>query len=130
MRFAVASDDGNTIANHTGRCQCFVVFDVENQLLNPVEVRTNRFTAHALGQCDSSQEQAPGHEHHSHNSLLDALHDCQALLCRGMGPRLVRDLQSHNITPVFCRESEVAAAAQRYARGELLPGQINQCSHT
>ena len=129
-RFAVASEDGITIAGHTGRCRHFVVFDVEDDTPKLVEVRTNRFTAHALGQCDPGNEPAHNREQHGHGSLLDELNDCQALVCRGMGQRLVEDLLTRNITPVFCEKSIVAEAAQQYARGELLPGRVNRCSHS
>lgn len=129
MRFAVASDDGIQIALHTGRCQQFAIFDVENQILKPVEVRTNRFTAHALGLCNPGQESESHSDHHSHDGLLNALYDCQALLCHGMERRLVNDLLSRNITPIFCAETEVSEAAAKYARGELQTEQVNFCSH-
>ncbi len=122
MKIAIASDDGQQIAQHTGRCGCFVIYEIDAGQAVRREERANRFTAHALGQCDES---GPGHngEHHhqSHDSLLDNLADCQVLVSRGMGPRLVVDLTSRGIRPFFCNVESVEEAAQQFAAGKLLP---------
>ncbi|MEW6235806.1 MAG: NifB/NifX family molybdenum-iron cluster-binding protein [Candidatus Omnitrophota bacterium] len=129
MRFAVASDDGKIIAAHTGRCRSFVVFDVVEDAVKRVEVRQNIHTAHALGLCADGAERSHDSHSHSHDGLLRALEDCQALISRGMGRRLVIDLLSRNIAPVFCKEDAVEEAASLYAKGKLLLSHTNSCSH-
>ena len=120
MKIAIASDDGKQIASHTGRCACFVVFDVKNAQIVDCEVRPNTFTLHARGNCSGAPEGA----HRSggsgrHDSLLDALSDCQVFICRGMGPRLVTDLHGRGIKVVFCSETDVQEAASKFASGTL-----------
>lgn len=126
MRIAIPSDNGKNLAAHTGRAQGFVIFDLDDGQVSEVEYRTNSYTGHALGL--HGQEHQPGH-HHSHDSLLGALTDCQVMLAHGMGPRLVNDLASRGIQVVFCRESEAMAAAVNYAQGILDASEGSSCDH-
>lgn len=128
MKIAIASDDGKKIAAHTGRCACFVVCDVENAQIVAREVRPNTFTLHARGNHSGRREGA----HHSgssgrHDSLLDALSDCQVFICRGMGPRLVADLQERGMKLVFCSETDVEEAASKFASGTLQALDAGEC---
>lgn len=126
MRIAIPSDNGTNLAAHTGKAQGFIIFDIDDGEAELVEYRTNRFTGHALGL--HGQTQAAG-QHHSHDSLLGALSDCQIMLAHGMGPRLVNDLASRGIQVVFCRESEAVAAAANYAQGILDTSEGSSCNH-
>jgi predicted Fe-Mo cluster-binding NifX family protein len=119
MRVAVASDDGQRIAAHTGRCRGFVIFEVSAEGARRVEERANGFTAHARGECTGESA-----VHHSHAGLVDALSDCGVLITRGLGPRLVVDLQARGIEAVVCEIPDVDEAAARWAEGTLtrLPG--------
>ncbi len=119
MRIAVASDDGEHVATHTGRCRGILIFDIDGETVRAVEERPNTFTAHALGECDGT---APVHrgEHHSHDGLTAALSDCQVLITRALGPRLVRDLNARGIEPYVCSVDRAGDAARLFAKG-LLP---------
>jgi len=121
MRIALASDDGKTIAGHTGRCRGFVIYEVIGGQPTRREYRENRFTAHARGECDGTHEDgsARGVGHHAHGALLDALGDCCAVVSRGMGPRLVADLTRAGIDAYVCDESDVGAAVEAFAAGRL-----------
>jgi predicted Fe-Mo cluster-binding NifX family protein len=119
MRIAVASDDGVRIAQHTGRCQGFVIFEVGGNMARRVEHRTNTFTAHVQGACDGHHAGSPGTAHHTHTPLVEALADCRVLVTRGLGPRLVADLAARGIEAYVCTAELVDDAAALYARGEL-----------
>ena len=118
MKIAVASDDGNDVALHTGRCRRFVIYETTGSAVRRAEARTNGFTAHALGQCQS-QEHEPGTGTHSHAALIDALEDCSALVTRGLGPRLVAELVSRGIEVYLCTEQVADKAALLCATGQL-----------
>jgi predicted Fe-Mo cluster-binding NifX family protein len=120
MKIAIASDDGKKIAAHTGRCACFVVFDVQNAQIVGCEVRPNTFTLHARGNC-GGEPQAGRRSAGSgrHDSLVDALSDCEVFICHGMGPRLVSDLHKRGIKVVFCNETDADEAASKFANGTL-----------
>ncbi len=119
MKIAVASDNGEQIAAHTGRCQGFVIYEVEGQQAQRVEFRRNTFTAHAQGECAQGAEHAHGASHHSHGALLAAIADCCVLVTRGLGPRLVADLATNGVDAYVCDVAEVDAAAGLYAQGRL-----------
>ena len=120
MKVAVASVDGVSISHHFGRSQCFIVFDVVGETVGDGTVRPNTYTAHAKGECDGEE----GHhdQPHSHASIVDALKDCSAVLCYGMGWRAAEDLSKNGINP-FVIEEEMTPqeAVQRFAAGSLKP---------
>lgn len=119
MRIAVASDDGAQVALHTGRCRGFVVFDVAGQDAARVGYRENTFTAHARGECTGEHAPAEPHGHHSHGPLVEALADCQVLVTRGLGPRLVADLSTRGVDAYVCTVDRVDDAARLFALGQL-----------
>lgn len=120
MKIAIASDDGQRLAAHTGRCQGFVVYEIAEKQARRLEHRANTFTAHARGECNG---EAHGHDHdhahHSHGPLVDAIRDCCVLVTRGLGPRLVNDLSAAGIEAFVCGVTDADQAAQLYAAGQL-----------
>ncbi len=90
MKIAVASSDGTQISPHFGRSSYFLVFDVEDGKVVGKQLRGNTFTAHARGECHGEGQ----HDHHanSHASIVEALRDCGAVLCYGMGWRAAEAL--------------------------------------
>jgi predicted Fe-Mo cluster-binding NifX family protein len=99
VKIAVASTDGVSMSPHFGRSRCFVVFTVEDGKIDGQEVRDNTYTPHAQGQCQDGAE----HHHdqpHSHADIVDALRDCQVILCGGMGWRAAQELQAAGIRPL------------------------------
>lgn len=119
MRIAVATDDGQHVAQHTGRCGGFAVFEIEAGGVKPLEHRRNTFTHHQKegGHGDGAHDHAD--HNHSHTELVDALSDCCALVTRGLGPRLVKDLSARGIDAYVCEEPTVAEAAALFAAGRL-----------
>jgi predicted Fe-Mo cluster-binding NifX family protein len=120
MKVAVASDDGKMIAAHTGRCACFVIYDITDGKASRAETKQNSFTPHMRGE----------HGSHSHSPLIDALAGCEILIAKGMGPRLVDALTSANIKPIFTDQEETDAAAQQYAEGFLTELDKGTCDHS
>jgi predicted Fe-Mo cluster-binding NifX family protein len=90
MKIAVASSDGTQISPHFGRSSYFLVFDIEDGKIVGKQVRGNTFTAHARGECHGEGEHE--HQHKSHDSIVEALRDCGAVLCYGMGWRAAEAL--------------------------------------
>lgn len=117
MKVAVASSDGNQIAPHFGRSSHFLVFDVEEGRIIGKEVRSNTFTAHAGGKCHGD-----GHDHatHGHAPIVEALRDCAAVLCYGMGWRAAEALTREGIEPYVLS----AKSTPEEAVGLLLDGKL------
>ncbi len=119
MKIAVASDDGTNVAQHTGRCAGFVIYEIEGEKVSLREYRSNGFTAHALGQCTGDHSHESG-SHHSHGPLVHALADCRALVTRGLGPRLIADLAACGVEPYVCLAETANEAADQFAKGTLI----------
>ncbi len=128
MRIAIPSDDGINMAAHTGRARGFVIYDINESQAVKLEYRDNTFTAHAKGECNGEQTEKQ-HGHNDHGELLNALDDCQVMIARGMGPRLVMDLSRRNIEVVFCDNDDADTAAEQYAIGKLVSTGKSNCGH-
>lgn len=118
MKIAVASSDGAHISPHFGRSSHFLVFDVEDGKIVAQELRRNTFTAHARGEChDKGQDE---HGADSHNSIVEALRDCAAVLCYGMGWRAAEALSQGGVQPYVLRERcSPQAAVAMFLAGKL-----------
>jgi predicted Fe-Mo cluster-binding NifX family protein len=128
MRIAVASDDGIKIAGHFGRCAGFEIFDIVEDKATKIESRPNSNSHHH----QHGQEDCDEHGHHggvhNHESFLNALHDCQAVICRGMGRRAVADLAARGIKPVITDDDVTASeAVSLYAQSRLNVSSDSQC---
>lgn len=117
MKVAVPCDENLTIAGHFGRCASFLVFETAGGNVAQDEIRPNRHSAHAHGGCHGE----PGSgQPHSHAGILRALHDCQAVICRGMGWRAAEDLKVHGIEVYLVHdEDDPENAVRRFLAGEL-----------
>jgi len=54
-----------------------------------------------------------------HRAMGEAIADCRALLAGGMGSGAFTAMQALGIEPVLTDESDISAAALRYAAGDL-----------
>jgi predicted Fe-Mo cluster-binding NifX family protein len=124
MKVAIASDDGEHIAAHTGRCRGFAVYEIGDGTALRLGFRRNTFTAHARGECQGERSHGGGAAHHTHAPLVGAVSDCTTLVSRGLGLRLVNDLAAAGIDAYVCNVERVDDAAALMAEGLLqrVPG--------
>jgi predicted Fe-Mo cluster-binding NifX family protein len=126
MKIAVASSDGTNISPHFGRSSYFLIFDVVNGRIVGKEQRPNTFTAHARGECRG--EQTHDHGTHSHASVVEALSDCKAVLCYGMGWRAAEALGREGIQAfVLGEECTPEGAVTLFLDGQLPPASQGFC---
>ena len=118
MKVALATDDGQRISAHFGRTRAFAIYELADGQATRLELRPNDFTGHALGHGHGHGPQG-GHGHHSHGAILSALADCDVVICRGMGRRLVADFERAGKRVCLTDEPAVTTAASRYAAGTL-----------
>jgi predicted Fe-Mo cluster-binding NifX family protein len=129
MRIAIASDNGETVAGHAGRCACFVIFESQADGSLGKTVVPNRHTVHAQGDCHGHEPGGHTHSHHSHGTLLSLLEGCDVFISRGMGPRLRDDLVRVGIQAAVCDEPDALRAAERWIQGTLQSAGAGQCNH-
>lgn len=123
MRIAVASNDNINVTGHVGRCQGFLIIDVENGEILKKEIRKNSFTDHVLGIEDQSHNgggHGSGHGNNDgHKRLAEGLKDCKYLISHGMGWKLVEDIKSFGIEPLVTSEMNSEQAAILLEEGRL-----------
>ena len=118
MKIAIATDDYQSITGHVGRCNGFLVYDVQNGEIISEEKRDNNFTNHGRGQVHAHRH-GEGHGKRGHKRLAEGLNDCSHLICHGAGWRLVEALKAENIELVLTPESDASIAALKFEKGEL-----------
>jgi predicted Fe-Mo cluster-binding NifX family protein len=119
MKIAVPTQDGSSISDHFGRSKSFLVFEVEEGKIADCSLRANQFTAHAQGECHDDH----GHgQPHGHDEIVEALKDCEAVLCYGMGRRAAAALEEGGIRAfVLGQRLTPQEAVQQFVAGRLPP---------
>ena len=125
MKIAVPTNDGITLSAHFGRCRQFLIFEVQNGQAKLIETRING-GCHGHGLSDGAADRT------SHAGFVEALRDCDTVLCGGIGAGAVEALKAGGI-PVALVEAagnaeEIVTAFQS---GTLRPasGSMCQCQH-
>lgn len=118
MKVAVASSDGTHISPHFGRSSHFLVFNLEGGKIVGKELRSNTFTAHARGECHGQGEHDHGAK--SHDSIVEALRDCNVVLCYGMGWRAAEALSHGGVRPyILGQQCTPEGAVALFVEGKL-----------
>ena len=124
MRVAVVSDNGRAVSQHFGRAPYYVVLTVEDGQIASTETRPK--AGHHTFAAQEHPTLAPGEKHGydaasqaKHQTMAEAIADCQALIAGGMGWGAFESLRAHGIEPVVTDVRDIREAALRYAQGTL-----------
>jgi predicted Fe-Mo cluster-binding NifX family protein len=126
MKVAVITDDGKTISQHFGRAPYYMVLTIENGQILERQLRDKLGHVHFVNQLDEEagqpdQPHGMGQaEHNKHLQMAEAIADCEALLCGGMGRGAYQSMVTRGIKPVVTTLGEIDEAALAYARGEIV----------
>ena len=123
MKIAFITDDGKTISRHFGRARFYLVVEIEDGEEVIREMRDKlghtHFT-HDEGHHDKGQGSGMDAASHSkHNRMAQAISDCDALICGGMGMGAYQSMQSFDITPLVTDRTDIEEALQAYLAGDL-----------
>jgi predicted Fe-Mo cluster-binding NifX family protein len=125
MKIAAITDDGRTISQHFGRAPYYLVVTVENGQIVSRERRDKLGHAHFVN--DPHEEDKPGQPHglgpaaqNRHVQMAEAIADCQALLCGGMGQGAYESMRARGIKPVVTDIVSIDEAARAYIEGRLV----------
>ncbi|NMB90087.1 MAG: dinitrogenase iron-molybdenum cofactor biosynthesis protein [Chloroflexi bacterium] len=125
MKIAVITDDGKTISRHFGRAPYYQVLTIEEGKVVQRELRDklghNQFGAEDHGE----EHHTAGHgmdagSHSKHTRMAEAIADCKAVICGGMGMGAYESMRRLNIQPVVTDLSDIDAAAQAFIDGKLI----------
>jgi predicted Fe-Mo cluster-binding NifX family protein len=124
-KIASITDDGITISQHFGRAQYYLVSTVENGQIVSRELRSKLGHAHFVNQ--PHVEEVPGQlhgmdtaSHNKHLQMAEAIADCEALLCRGMGMGAYQSMQTAGIRPVVTDIADIDDAVIAYVQGNIV----------
>ena len=116
MKIAIATDDFVNVTGHIGRCNGFLVYEIEGGKIKSVEQRENNFTHHKM----HGHEHDNNHSHgHSHANLVEGLSDCSHLICSAAGWRLQEDFLNAGKELIFTDEELAEEAALKFSNGTL-----------
>ena len=125
MKIAAITDDGKTISQHFGRAQYYLVFTVENGQIVGREMRAKLGHAQFGGEPHAAEIPGQPHgmdpaSHDRHIQMAQAILDCKALLCRGMGMGAYESMKVAGIQPLITDIQEIEAAVKAYINGQLV----------
>jgi len=125
MKIAVITDDGKTISQHFGRAPYYLVATVENGQIVKRELRNK--LGHAQFANQPHPEEQPGQphgmdpaSHNKHMQMAEAIADCEALLCRGMGMGAYESMKVQGIRPVVTDIVIIDEAIMAYVQGNIV----------
>lgn len=129
MKIAIPSDNGSQISRHFGRAKGFIVFTIEERVIQNEEFVDNRFTGHSQGLHVNHGHQGGDEHHHSHQGILQALENCSIVIAGGMGKRLVTDMKSSNKQVFITKEVIARKAVELFLEDKLDHQDDLYCEH-
>jgi predicted Fe-Mo cluster-binding NifX family protein len=124
MKIAVVSDDEVNISQHFGRASYYVVLTVEGTEI--VDSETRPKAGHRTFAAQGHPRLAPGERHGydagsqaKHQSMADAIADCEVLIAGGMGYGAYESLKGYGIRPIITDVGDIREAVLRCAKGDL-----------
>jgi predicted Fe-Mo cluster-binding NifX family protein len=125
MKIAAITDDGRTISQHFGRAPHYLVVTVEDGKIVSRELRDKLGHAHFSGA--PHEADSPGQPHglgpaaqSRHAQMAEAIADCQALLCGGMGRGAYQSMVERGIRPVVTDIASIEEAVLAYVEGRIV----------
>ena len=125
MKIAIVTDDERTISQHFGRAPYYLVVTIEDGQIVHRELRDK--LGHAQFSNEPHEPESPGQSHgfgpaaHGrHTRMAEAIADCEALLCGGMGAGAYQSMQARGIKPVVTDIEAIDAAVNAFLEGRLV----------
>lgn len=124
MNIAAITDDGKTISQHFGRAPYYLVMTVENGQIIRRELRNKLGHAHFANQPHGPDQPNQPHgmdgaSHNKHIQMSEAIADCEALLCGGMGMGAYESMRALGIRPVVTDIAAIDEAVMAYIEGNI-----------
>jgi predicted Fe-Mo cluster-binding NifX family protein len=125
MKIAVITDDGQTISQHFGRAPYYLVATIENGQIVQRELRDKLGHAHFMNEPHAEERPGQPHgmdaaSHNKHLQMAEAIADCEALLCRGMGMGAYESMKVRGIRPVVTDIAAIDDAVMAYVEGNIV----------
>jgi predicted Fe-Mo cluster-binding NifX family protein len=128
LKIAFITDDGKTISRHFGRARYYLVMDIEDGEVRNREMREKLGHFHFVNQENRDKDHGHGNNgghgmdeasHRKHTQMAEAISDCEAIICGGMGMGAYRSMQTFNIKPIVTEILNIDDALQAFLDGNL-----------
>jgi predicted Fe-Mo cluster-binding NifX family protein len=126
MKIAIITDDGKTVCQHFGRANYYAVLTIEDGQIIGREMREKLSHKHFANEAHDHTHE-PGQRHgfdaasqSRHTQMSQAIADCEALICRGMGAGAYESMKERGIRPIVTDIELIDDAAMTYAGGVLV----------
>lgn len=125
MKIAAITEDGKTISQHFGRAPYYLVLTIEEGKVVSREMRDKMGHSQFHEETHAGESSGVGHgmdaqSHNKHISMAQAIADCKALLCGGMGMGAYESMRRLNIRPVVTDLRDIETAVQAFIDGKLI----------
>jgi predicted Fe-Mo cluster-binding NifX family protein len=126
MKIAFITQDGKTISKHFGRAPYYLVVTVEAGREVSREMRDKLSHTHfATEPHDQHEGQQARHgfspqEQNRHFQMANAIADCEALVCGGMGSGAYQNLNERGIKTVLTDIGPIDDALKAHLEGRLV----------
>ena len=125
LKIAAITDDGQTISQHFGRAPYYLVVTVENGQILDRELRDKLGHTHFANDPHEAEVQGGQHgmdpaSHNRHLQMAEAIADCEAVLCRGMGRGAYESMKQIGIRPVMTDIVLIDDAVKAYMDGIIV----------
>lgn len=123
MKITIITDDEKTISQHFGRAIYYAVLTIENGQIVQREMReklSHKHVANESHEHTSESDQRHGFDPASqslHGQMSQAITDCEALICGGMGAGAYESIRERGIRPIITDIEDIETAALAYASG-------------
>jgi predicted Fe-Mo cluster-binding NifX family protein len=125
MKIAAITDDGKIISQHFGRAPYYMVVTINDGEIVGHELRNKLGHAQFADKPHGPEE--PGQPHgmgaaaqDRHMRMSEAISDCEALLCGGMGQGAYLSMVQRGIKPVVTDIRDIDQAAMAYFEGRIV----------
>ena len=127
MKIAIATDDFTTVTGHIGRCNGFIIYEIEDGKISSRTQIENIFTNHKIGEHHRHGEHDHNHSQ-GHSGLAEGLVGCSTLICTAAGWRVVEDLKNNGINVIFTNDDNADSAALKFASNTLEINENGVCN--
>jgi len=123
MKIAFVTDDGETITQHFGRAGRYLVVEVDGKDEKSRELRDKMGHTHFKkpGEDHSESKDHNSPENHiKHVQMLDAITDCDIVICGGMGRGAYVSIVSLGKEVFMTNSLDINTALKSYLAGDLV----------
>ena len=102
IRIATPTNNRQSVAERSGRAKEFAIVEITNGQITNISYRKNHH--------EHNHDHSQGDNTHGHQDIVEALHDCAAIVGRKFGPHFAGDFHKVGIKLILSKQESIVAA--------------------